>query len=139
MSYSYSHRHRGNILLGRAIVAAASVIILVADLLIYRQAIKTPFAFSGLPITVIISAIWLVAGAVAMGMRYAWGRAMVLAILYAGASGLFVIAIVTIGAADGSPAIVLKSLFATAFIYLVVSLVLTNSKHVRRLTSRNWE
>jgi hypothetical protein len=136
---SYSHRHPGKILHGRAIVAVAAVIILVADWLIFRQAIRTPFPFSGLPVAVVISVIWLIAGAVAMGMRFAWGRAMVLAILYTGAIGFFVIAIITISDADGFLAVRLKSLFGTTFIYLVVSLVLTHSKHVRRLTSRAWE
>jgi hypothetical protein len=136
---SYSHRHHGNIQLGRTIVAAAALVILVADWLIYRQAISTPFPPPGLPATIIISIVWLIAGAIAMGMRHAWGRVMVLSILYIGAIGFFVIAIITISAADGPMADRLKSLFATTFVYFVVSLVLTHSKHVRRLTSRAWE
>lgn len=136
---SYSHHHHGNIVLGRITVAVAIVFVLAADWLICRQENRTPFPVAGIQITIIISVIWLVAGAIAVGMRYAWGRAMVLTILYSGAFGFFVTAIITVGDADGRLAVRLIPLLATTSIYLVFGLILTHSKHVKRLTSRAWE
>jgi len=120
-------------------VAAVVFFILGTDWLIYRQGTRTPFPVAGFQVAIIISIAWFVAGAVAMGMRHVWGRVMVLAILYGGAIGFFVTAIITVGAADGQVAVRLKPLSFAILIYFVAALVVANSRHVRRLTSRVWE
>jgi hypothetical protein len=138
MSFRHRQKH-GNILLGRAIAAVTALVILGIDCLIYRQSVLTPFPIPGLQVTIVISAIWLIAGTVAVCMRQAWGRVMMLTILYTGAIGFFVIAVVILGAADPGVMARLKPLGLAIFVYFVAVLVVSNSRHIRRLTSRSWE
>ena len=138
MAYSSRHKH-GNIPRGRITVAIAVIFVLGVDWLIYRQANRTPFPFAGLQAILIISGIWLIVCAIALGMRQAWGRFMVLTILYAVTGAFFLLAIITISGADGQTAVRLKTLAVGTLIYFVAGLFLANSRHVRRLTSRIWE
>jgi len=138
MSYG-GHHHHGRVQVGRAVVMVACVLVLAVNGLIYKQAAAPPHPLPALQVAAVISLIWMVSGAVGLCLRKSWGRALVLTILYAGAFGFFVAAIISLAAADQQSGLGLKTIFLGIAIYLIVSLVLTHSKHVHRLTSRTWE
>ena len=120
-------------------MAVATLLILGIDLLIYRQTNLTPFPLPDFQVILVVSIIWLIAGAIALCVRKAWGRVMVLTILVAGCLSFFVNIVVVLS--DGTPPIAarIKPLSLAIFIYFVAILVISNSKHIRRLTSRTWE
>ena len=130
------HHHHGNILVGRIIVVVGCLFILVVNALVFKQA-------SGLhpmPIVKVIATItllWMYAGAWLMCTRKIWGRFLVLIILYLGSLGFFLGG--ATGLASSQPQEQVRGCFIAAAIYLFVSLVLTNSRHVHRLTSRMWD
>ena len=67
------------------------------------------------------------------------GAVLVLTILYSGSLGFFLAGIITESTNDGPMVDRVGCVFIATIIYLYVSLVLTHSRHVRRLTSRTWE
>jgi hypothetical protein len=138
MSYSNRHRH-GIILAGRIIVAAACVLVLGTNGWIFKEAGRPPHPVPALQVAAAISLMWMLAGAWGMIGRKNWGRVMVLTILYGGSFGFFVEWLITVTAADETMTGRLNLIFVGLAVYLIASLVLTNSKHVKRLTSRVWE
>jgi len=131
--------HHGNILVGRIVVAVACLLILAANALLFKDAAAPIHPFPVLEVITVISLLWMFTGAWLMCTRKSVGRFLVLIILYLGSLGFFLTGV--IGAATYEPALEgrLKPFFIATAIYLFVSLVLTHSKHVQRLTSRMWE
>jgi hypothetical protein len=139
MGYSQHNRH-GNIPTGRIMVVAGCLAVLVANGLVFREAAAFPHPLPPLEVIAVISLLWVFAGAWGMCMRKIWGRSMALTVLYAGSLSLFVSIMITLtGTSDGVLVGRLEPLIIADGIYLLASLVLTKSKHVRRLTSRQWE
>jgi hypothetical protein len=132
-------RHHGNIFVGRGIVVCAFLMILGANGFILKQAAAPPRPVPGLEVAAVISLIWMFTGAWALCARKNWGRGMILAILYGGTFGLFISAVITVSSADGPLTGQLEPLLIAMPVYLIASLVLTHSRHVRRLTSRAYE
>lgn len=139
MSYSHHHHRHGVVSLGRAMVVAGCVLILIANGLVFREASAPPHPLPLLKVITVISLVWMFAGASAMCMRKVWARYLVLTILYAGSLGFFLAGIITVSTNDGVLVGRLRPIFIATAVYLYVSLVLTHSKHVRRLTSRALE
>jgi hypothetical protein len=135
---SQTYRQHGNIIAGRMIVAVACVFVLLVDSLLFKQAQREP-PQPALKGATLVSIAWLLAGAVAMCVRKVWGRTLALTILYLGSFGLFIMAVVTVATADSQLANGLKTFLISMTVYVIASLVLTHSSHVRRLTSRMFE
>jgi hypothetical protein len=133
------HHHHGSTTVGRTMVVVIGFIVLAANAFIYTRALAFPYPPPTMQVAMIISVVWMVAGAWGLCRRRAWGRALVLTILYAGAFWYFVTAVIVIADANGPVANRLLPMFIGTVVYLVTGLVLTNSKHVRRLSSRTWE
>jgi hypothetical protein len=131
--------HHGNILIGRIMVAVACLLVLWVNLLIFRQASAPRHPLPVLKVVTIISLLWMVAGAWGMCRRQNFGRSLVLTILYLGSFAGFIWGIIILGTADTSLAGGLEPTFIATAVYLITGLVLTHSKHVRRLTSRAYE
>ncbi len=90
-------------------------------------------------VVVIISLLWMGAGAWIMCRRQGFGRVLVLTILYLGTAGFFILILLTL-LSDEPPLVEgLNVESISAAVYLFTSLVLTHSKHVKRLTSRAYE
>jgi hypothetical protein len=134
----HSHLH-GSVPIGRIIVVVACLIILAVDLWIFKRAGAPPNPLPLLQGAVVISLLWTFAGAVGMCRRKAWARSLVLTILYATTFGLFIWGLVVLATADSTLAGGLRPTFIATPVYLIISLVLTHSKHVKRLTSRAYE
>jgi hypothetical protein len=132
-------RHHGNIFVGRGMVVSAFLAILAANGVIFKHAAAPPRPVPGLEVAAVISLIWMFTGTWALCARENWGRGMVLTILYGGTFGLFIAAIITISSAEGPLTGQLEPLLIAMPVYLVTSLILTHSRHVRRLTSRAYE
>jgi len=139
MSTEHHHHHRGSIFVGRIMVAGGCLLVLVANALIFKDASALPSPLPVLKVIAVISLIWIFAGAWGMCTRKVWMRFMVLIILYAGSIGYFLAGIITVSTGDGPLVGRLSSIFIATAVYLYVSLVLTHSRHVHRLTSRAWE
>jgi hypothetical protein len=105
----------------------------------YRQTNLAPYPVPDFPVILIVSMIWLIAGAIALCMRQPWGRVMVLTILIAGCLSFFVNIVAILGDAAGSVAARIEPLLLAIVIYFVAILFINNSRHIRRLTSRVWE
>jgi hypothetical protein len=131
MGYSHSH---GSVFAGRIMVCVACLLILSVNVYIFRQS-DLPL----LKVATVGSLVWMIAGALGMCRRKNWGRALVLTILYAGSFGFFIWAIIVLGTADTSLAGGFEPALIATVLYLIISLVLTHSKHVQRLTSRAYE
>ncbi len=144
---SYRHRrHHGNAVVGRIIVAAGCLLLLAADLFVCKAAIfpshpldhdaaiKMHYAVARFLVTLI----WVYAGAIAMCLRQPWGRYLMLTIVYIGALDFFFTVVVSLNYEHPSTGLTGPMIVAT-IVYVVVSLVITKSRHVRRLTSREWE
>jgi hypothetical protein len=132
------HRH-GSVVVGRALVAVSCLLVLWVNALIFKQASDPRAPLPVLKGVAVITLLWMFAGASALCRRKAWGRTFVLTILYAGTFASFIWGIIILGTADTSLAGGVKPTFVTTGVYLYTSLVLTHSKHVRRLTSRIYE
>jgi peptidoglycan/LPS O-acetylase OafA/YrhL len=129
----YLHGRHGNIFVGRIIVAAAFLLVLAVNWLIFKQAGIPEHPNPWLKMAAIISLIWMFAGGWGMYIRMGWGRAWVLTILYVGSLG-FLIAVISLLVMGEHDWLMVLSI-GTA-VYSLASLVLTNSKHVKRLTKR---
>ena len=138
MGYSSRHHH-GDIRVGRIIIAVALLPILAVNWLIFRHDAATPYPVPGMQLAMIIGGLWFVAGAIANGARKAWGHTFILTILYLGMFAFFITVVVVIANAAGPIAPQLKAMIIGITVYLIVTLVLSHSRHVRRLTSRVWE
>ena len=134
-----SHRHRGNVLVGRIMVVVGSVLALGADALIFKLGSLGPHPVTGLKVISVISLVWMLAGAGALCMRLAWGRYLMLIIVSLSAFGFFLTGVITLATKEGALVGKAKPIFAATAVYLLVTLVLMHSRHVRRLTSRTWE
>ena len=138
MSASQHSRH-GSVFAGRIIVAVACLLVLWVNVAIYRQAAAPPHPLPGLQVVAVMSLVWLYAGATAVCWRQNWGRPLMLTVLYAGWLAAFVWGIVILGTADRTLAGGLMPTCIATVVYVIASLTLTYSKHVRRLTSRIYE
>jgi hypothetical protein len=139
MGYSHSHHRHGKVSLGRIMVAVAFLLVLAANLLLYKQAASPASPSPILQLIVIISLLWMFAGAAGMCVRRAWGRVLILTILNAGAFGFFILGMIALTSKDSGFGGLIRFIFIAVAIYAIASLVLTNSRHVRRLTSRALE
>jgi len=138
MSPAHRHHH-GNVFVGRVMVAVACLFVLGANGLVFKQAAGPPHPLPVLKVITVISLIWMFTGAWIMCARKSWGRYLVLTILYAGSLGFFLAGIATVATEDGDLVGRVQPIFIATAVYVYVSLVLTHSRHVRRLTSRTWE
>lgn len=140
MSYEYGHhRHHGRVGVGRVMVMAGCLLVLVANGLVFKAAAGPPRPLTGLKVIAVISLIWIFAGAWGMCTRKSWSRYLVLTLLYAGSLGFFLTGVISASMDDAALEGRLQPIFIATAVYLYVSLVLTHSKHVRRLTSRAFE
>jgi hypothetical protein len=138
--HQHHHRHHhGNVRIGRAVVAGGCLLVLLANGLLFREGSSRPQPLPILKLLSIVSLMWMYAGAWGMCSRMAWARALTLTILYAGSVALFLTGIITVTSGEGVMAGRLRPVWIATAIYLYVSLLLTHSKHVRRLTSRAYE
>lgn len=136
----YGHRHiHGSVTVGRTIVAVGLLPLLWANWIIFEQALVTPYPMPGMEQMMVISVLWIIVSATALGLRKSWGRYLLLTILYASAFGFFITGVITLATGEAPLAARLKPMMIGTVFYLIVSLVLTHSKHVKRLTSRTWE
>jgi hypothetical protein len=133
------HWRNGNIALGRIMVIVVCLLVLWVDTAIFKQASAPAYPLPALKGAVAVSVLWLLTGAAGTCLRRGWARPMMLTVLYLGSIGSFVWAIIVLGVADRTLAGGFKPTFFAGVVYLIASLVLTNSKHVRRLTSRMFE
>jgi hypothetical protein len=134
-----AHHHHGNVLVGRIIVLVGCLIILGINYKLFTIASWRPPlpAMKGL---LVISMLWMFAGAGLTIGRVAVGRYMALTILYAASFGLFVTSVISNSLDDRAMAIRLRMpTFFAAAVYLIISLVFTYSRHIYRLTSRAFE
>lgn len=136
---SHSHRNHGNAVVGRITLGVACLLIIGANGLIYWKVAAPPPQIPVLKILTIITIPWMVAGAWFTNDRATWGRGMMLTILYAGSLGLFMTGIITVTMEDSPLRDRLGPIFIATGVYVVVTLVVTYSKHVRRLTNRTWD
>ena len=134
------HRHRhGNPFVGRIIVAVGCLFLLGADLIICKAATRPGTQPDKLSIAIIfLVLVWVYAGAIATCARKVWGRFLMLTLIYIGTLNFF-LSIAILLNSHVVPKDYVKALIFGTVIYLIVSLVLTHSKDVRRLTSRVWE
>jgi hypothetical protein len=133
------HRHHGNVFVGRVILGVACLLVLSVNALIFQQASAPQHPLPVLKVVMVMSLVWMFTGAWAVGRRLTWGRPLMLAILYASALASGVWGLIILATADRTLAGGLKPTFIATAVYFVTSLVLTHSKHVRRLTSRAYE
>lgn len=121
-------------------VGIGCLLILIANAILFRAAAVRTDPNTALKAITLISLVWMIAGAWGIGIRKQWGRAMTLTVLYAGSLGYFLTVLVILTEPQqGAVATSLVPYIIATAIYLFVSLVVTRSKHVRRLTSRAWE
>ena len=140
MSDLQHHHHRhGKVFVGRVMVVVACLLVLWVNGLVFKEAAAPPHPIPALKVITVISLIWMFTGAWGMCARQAWSRYLVLTILYAGSLGFSLAGIITLATEDGVLVGRMGPIFIAAAVYLYVSLVLTHSKHVRRLTSRAFE
>ena len=119
-------------------MAVACLCIAGANSLLFKDAAAAAHPFPKLKIVAVISLLWMVAAAWLLCARAMVGRFLVLFILYAGCLGFFLDGIIRL--AMLAPKFdELWPFFAATAIYFVVSVVVTHSVHVQRLTSRMWE
>ena len=143
MSQSPHHHHRhhhGNAKVGRIIVAVGCLILLADALYTCKVTVELGDKMTSMTnVSAFVVLIWVYTGAGAMCMRKMWGRFLVLTILYIETLSTFVQGIVAVNDTEGQWALIAKTLFMNSAIYLVVSLVFTHSRHIKRITSRTWE
>ena len=120
-------------------VIAGCLLILVANGLIFRDGATGPNRLPVLQVFALITLVWMYAGAYGMCIRKGWGRGLVLTVTYLGTVGAFLSAVIPLATDEGPLVGHEMPFFIAMAIYLYVSLVLTHSKHVHRLTSRVWE
>jgi hypothetical protein len=133
------HRHHGSVFVGRVIVVVACLLVLSVNALIFKQASAPQHPLPVLKVVTVMSLVWMFTGAWAVCRRMAWGRPLTLAILYAGTFAACIWGLIILATADRTLADGLQPTFIATAVYFVTSLVLTHSKHVRRLTSRAYE
>jgi hypothetical protein len=131
--------HHGSIRIGRIMVVVCCLFIVLADALVFREDKTNAYPLPGTQLVIAISLVWLAAGAAGLIMRRPWGRYFLLIVIYIFCVTFFITAIIVVASGEGEVAARLKPLSVTTIIYLVISLVLTQSKNVRRLTSRQWD
>ncbi|MGA3171223.1 MAG: hypothetical protein ABSE62_09425 [Chthoniobacteraceae bacterium] len=134
------HRHRhGNPFVGRIIVAVACLFLLGADLIICKAATRPGAQPDKLGVAITFMLLgWIYSGAIATCARKLWGRVLMLTLIYIATIYFFISTVILLNSRV-IPKDYAKALIFGTVIYLVVSLVLTRSKDVRRLTSRVWE
>jgi len=133
------HLRRGSVLVGRIMVAAACLLVLVANGVVFQSAASQPHPLPELQLVAVASLAWIFTGAWCMCIRKVWARGLTLSILYAGSLASFLAGVIA-GATNEGPLVGhLQPLAISTAIYLFLSLVLTHSRHVRRLTSRIWD
>jgi hypothetical protein len=120
-------------------VVVGAILVLGANGLVFNEAAIPLHPLPALKGITVISLLWMFAGAWGTCARKLWARYLMLAILYVGSLGFFLTGIITLAMDDGPLLGRLQPIFIATALYLFVSLVLTHSKHVRRLTSRAWE
>ena len=135
----HHHHQYGSVLVGRAMVGAACLLVLGANALVFKNAANPNHPNQLLETITLVSLLWIFAGAWFLCARKMWGRVLVLTILYMGCLGFFLTGIISASADETGQGGWFSSSIIAAVIYLFVSLVLTHSKHVQRLTSRMWE
>jgi len=140
MVYTHRRHRHGNIRVGRVMVAAGCLIVAAANGWISWQASRPPDPGKALEILMLITLPWIFAGAWGMVTRQNWGRVMMLAILYVGSLAFFLETMTMLTLNSGAPqSSHIRPMIVGLAAYLIVSLFLTHSKHVRRLTSRALE
>ena len=141
MAAAHRHpRHVGIVMVGRIMVGVGSLLILVANGLLFKLAATRTPSIPELKVVTLITLVWMLTGAWGMFARKVWGRAMALTVLYIGSVAGFLTIIITLtGPHEGLLYGRLYPFYIATGLYIYVSLVFTNSKHVRRLTSRTWE
>jgi hypothetical protein len=132
------HRH-GVVRVGRIMVIAACVMLLVENGLLFREGASPEHPVEGLKVIAVLSLLWMFTGAWAMCFRKVWGRVLTLTILYLCSAGYFLAVIITVTSGSGVFVGRLRPIVIATLVYIYLSLVLTHSRHVRRLTSRTWE
>jgi hypothetical protein len=120
-------------------VIVAALIVLAVNAFIYKHALAFPYEPPTMQIAMVIGVVWVVAGSWGICNRKPWGRALVLTILYVGAFWYFITTIIVVADANGPVKNRLAPMVLGTAVYLIIGLILTHSKHVRRLTSRTWE
>jgi hypothetical protein len=133
------HRHHGNIFVGRVMVVAACLLVLWVNALIFKEASAPEHPLPVLKVVTVMSLVWMFTGALGVCGRMTWGRPLMLTILYAGSFAAYIWGLIILATADRTLAGGLKATFIATVVYLIMSLVMTHSKHVRRLTSRAYE
>ncbi len=120
-------------------VVAACLIMLVENGLLFKEGASPLHPVESLKVIAVLSLLWMFTGAWGIFFRKAWGRVLALTILYLCSAGYFLAVIIT--ATSGSGVFVgrLRPIVIATLVYVYLSLVLTHSRHVRRLTSRTWE
>ena len=138
MTHSQRRRH-GSIVAGRLTVAAGCLLVLGANALVFKESAGPPDPLPVLKVLLTISLLWIFAGGVGMCLRMAWMRFVALTMLYVGSLCFFLAGVMTISMDDGPLKGRLQPIFIATGVYLIVSLVFTHSRDVRRLTSRAFE
>jgi hypothetical protein len=132
------HRH-GSVFVGRIIVVVACILVLGVNALIFKEACAPQHPLPVLKVVAVMTLVWMFVGAFAVCRRMAWGRPLMLTFLYAGSFAACLWGLIILATADRTLAGGLKPTFIATAVYFITSLVLTHSKHVRRLTSRAYE
>jgi hypothetical protein len=139
MGYSHHHRHHGRVFVGRLLVIIACVLTSAVNGWVIKSAGAQPDPLETVEIIALISIAWIVAGAWVLCMRKSWGRGFMLGLLSIGsfAYGMGWISAM-VGGSDPVRARMLPFLAATV-VYALCTAVLSNSRDVKRLTSRALE
>ena len=132
-------RQHGSLAAGRALVVAGCLAVAGANAGVFLSAVRRPYPLVLPESAAAIISIWMVAGAIGLCCRKIWGRYFILLILCLGTIGFSLGGILITLGRDEASAGLPEKLFLAVLIYLVVTLVLTYSHHVKRLTSRVWE
>jgi hypothetical protein len=136
---AHHHRHHGSVFVGRVIVVVACLLVLGVNALIFEQASAPQHPLPVLKVVTVMTLVWMYTGAFAVCRRMPWGRPLMLTILYAGSFAACLWGLIILATADRTLAGGLKPTFIATVVYFITSLVLTHSRHVRRLTSRAYE
>ena len=138
MAYQNRHHH-GNASAGRVTVGVVCLAVLAANGLIFWKVASPEPPILWLKILTLITPPWLLAGGWYATRRAAWGRGMMLIVLYVGTAALFMAAVMTLVSENAPLRGRLGLILAAAAIYLIAGLVVTHSKDIRRLTSRAYD
>lgn len=132
-------KRHGSVAVGRTIVVAVCLGLSAMNFYLFRAAQLRVHPLPMIAVPAVVIFFWMLAGGAALYLRRVWGRYFLLVVLCLGSItfgvGGILITLNQDEIYNGMP----EKLFITVAVYTAVTLVLTSSQHVRRLTSRIWD